>query len=65
LGEVLRVGIGDGALRPIAKRELGVAEECVVGRGDQPSRHLQDRAGGSGRDAGRQFLSFRFPFGGQ
>jgi hypothetical protein len=65
LGEVLRVGVRDDALCPIAERELGVTEECVVGGGDEPTRHLQDRVGGSGPDAGGQFLSFRFLFGGQ
>jgi hypothetical protein len=48
LGEVLRVGIGDDALGLIAECELGVTEECVVGGGDQPARHLQDGVGGSG-----------------
>jgi hypothetical protein len=65
LGEVTGVGIVDDALRLIAKRELGVPEECVVGAGDQPTGHLQDRVGGSGLDAGGQFLGLRFQFGGQ
>jgi hypothetical protein len=65
LGEVLVVGIRDDAPGLIAKRELGVAEECVVGGGNQPTRHLQDRVRGSGLDAGRQFLRLRFEFGRQ
>jgi hypothetical protein len=65
LGEVLGIGIRDDALSLIAKRKLGVPKECVVGGGDQPTRHLQDGVRGSGLDAGGQLLSFRFLFGGQ
>jgi len=65
LGEVLRVGIGDDALCLIAECELGVTEEGVVGGGDQPTGHLQDRVRGSGLNACGQFLSFRFEFGRQ
>ena len=62
MGEVFRVGIGDYALRLIAQRELGVTEEGVVGGGDEPTCHLEDRVGRPGRDAGGQFLSLRFLF---
>jgi hypothetical protein len=65
LGEVFGVSIGDDALCLVSQCELGVAEECVVGGGNQPTRHLQDRVGGSGLDAGGQFLGLRFQFGGQ
>jgi hypothetical protein len=65
LGEVTGVGIGDDAPGLIAECELGVTEECLVGGGNQPACHLQDGARGSGRDAGGQFLSLRFEFGGQ
>jgi hypothetical protein len=64
LGEVLGVRIGDDALRLIAEGELGVAEECVVGGGHEPTGHLQNRVGGSGLDARRQVEGFRFQFGG-
>jgi hypothetical protein len=65
LGEVLGVRVGDDAPGPVAQGELGVAEERVVGGGNEPARHLQDRAGGSGRDARGQLLGLRFLFGGQ
>jgi hypothetical protein len=65
LGEVTGVGIGDDALGLVAECELGVAEEGVVGRGNEPACHLQDGVGGSGLDASGQFLGFRFLFGGQ
>jgi hypothetical protein len=63
LGEVFRVGIGDDALRRIAEGELGVAEEGVVGSGDEPAGHLQDGVGGPGRDPGGQLLGLGFEFG--
>jgi hypothetical protein len=65
LGEVLRVGIGDDALCLVAKRKLGVAEETLVGGGDEPTCHLQDGIGGSGLDAGGEFLGPGFEFGRQ
>jgi hypothetical protein len=65
LGEVFGIGIGDDAPCLIAKGELGVAEEGVVGGGDEPTCHLKDRVGGSGLDAIRQFSGLRFLFGGQ
>ncbi len=57
------ISIGDDALRLIAEGELGVAEEGVVGRGNEPACHLQDGVRGSGLDARGQFLSLRFLFG--
>jgi hypothetical protein len=65
LGEVFGVRIGDDALRLIAKGELGVSEECAIGRGNEPTSHLQDRVRGPGLDPGGKFLSFRFEFGRQ
>jgi hypothetical protein len=62
---VFGISIGDDALRLIAKGELGVAEECVVGRGNEPTGHLQDCVGGSGLDTSGQFLGFCFLVGGQ
>lgn len=62
MGEVLRVGIGNEALGLIAKGELGVAEEGAVGGGHEPTGHPQDGVGGSGRDAGGQFLGLGFQF---
>ncbi len=63
LGEVFGISISDDALCVIAYCELGVAEEGVVGGGDEPTCDLQNGIGGSGRDARRQFLSLGFPFG--
>jgi hypothetical protein len=63
LGEVTGVSIGDDALRSVAQCELGVAKECLVGGGRQPTGHLQDRVGGSGRNACGQFLGFGFQIG--
>ncbi len=60
MGEVAGVGIGDDALCLITQGELGVAEERVVGGGNEPPCHLEDRVGGSGLDARRQFLGLRF-----
>lgn len=65
MGEVFGVRIGHDALGLIAKGELGVAEECLVGGGNKPACHLEDRVRRSGFDARRQFLGFRFLFGGQ
>jgi hypothetical protein len=60
---VAGVGIGDDALSLVPQRELGVAEESVVGGGNQTASHLQNGVGGSGLDARRQFLGFGFQFG--
>jgi hypothetical protein len=60
---VFRVGIGDDAQRLVAECELGVTEERLVGGGDEASCHFQDGAGGSGLDAGREFLGLGFQFG--
>jgi hypothetical protein len=65
LGEVFRVSIGDDALCLVTQRKLGVPEECVVGGGNEPTRHLQNGIGGAGRDASGQFLSLGFEFGRQ
>ncbi len=65
MGEVFVVGIRDQPQRLVAERELGVAEEGLVGGGDEPSGHLQDSLGGSSLDACRQFLGLRFEFGRQ
>ena len=54
------VRIGHDAQGLIAERELGVPEQGVVGGGDEPTGHLQDRVGGSGLDAGRQVLGLLF-----
>jgi len=63
LGEVAGVGVGDEAERLVTECELGVAEEGVVSAGDEPPRHLQDGAGGSGLDAGGELLSLGLEFG--
>jgi hypothetical protein len=65
LGEVLRVGLGDDALRLFAECELGVAEEGLVGGDDQATGHLQDGVGRPGLDPGGQFLGLGFQFGRQ
>jgi hypothetical protein len=65
LGEVLGVGTGDDAQRLVAESELGVAEEGLVGGGDESAGHLQDGVGASSLDAGREFLGLRFEFGRQ
>jgi hypothetical protein len=65
LGEVLGIGSGDDALCLIAQCELGVAEECLIGSGDEPTGHLQNGVCGSGLDASSQFLGLRFLFGRQ
>jgi hypothetical protein len=65
LGEVTGVGVGHDAEGVVAEGELGVAEEGVVGGGDEPTGHLQDGVGGSDPDAGGQILGLRFHFGGQ
>lgn len=63
MGEVFGVGISDEAQGLIAELELGVAEEGVLGRGGEPSCHLQDGVGRACLDACRQFLGFSFEFG--
>jgi hypothetical protein len=63
LGEVLGVGIGDDAQGLVTEFELRVAEEGVVGGGDEPPGHLQDGVGGTRLDAGRQLLGLGFEFG--
>ena len=65
MGEVLGVGVGDDAPSLVAQCELGVAEEGVVGGGNEPTRHLQNGIGGPDPDAGGEFLSLLFQFGGQ
>jgi hypothetical protein len=65
LGEVTGVSIGNDALCLVTQRELGVTEEGVVGGGNEPTCHLKDSIGGSGLDAGGQFLGQGFLFGGQ
>jgi hypothetical protein len=65
LGEVFAVGIRDDAQRLVPQCELGVAEEGVVGGGDELARHLQDGVGASGLDTGRKFLGLGFEFGRQ
>jgi hypothetical protein len=65
LGEVTGVGVGHDAPGVVAEGELGVAEEGVVGGGDEGTGHSQDGVGGAGPDAGGQFLGLRFQFGGQ
>ena len=59
------VGIGDDAPCLVAEGELGVAEEGVVGGGDEAADHVQDGVRGSGANAGGEFLGLRFEFGGQ
>jgi hypothetical protein len=63
LGEVLGVGIGDDAQGVVAECELGVAEEGVVGGGDQPPGHVEDGVAGPGGDACRELLGLGFQFG--
>jgi hypothetical protein len=65
LGEVFGIRIGDDALRVVAERKFGVTKEGVVGRGDEPTGHLQDGIGRAGLDASGQFVSFGFLFGRQ
>jgi hypothetical protein len=60
---VFGIGIGDDALRLIAKGKLRVSKECVVGGGNEPTCHLQNGVGGSGLDPRGQFLGLRFQFG--
>jgi hypothetical protein len=64
LGEVFGISIGDDALCLIAKRELGVTEEGVVGSGNEPTCHLQNGIRRSGLDASGQLLGLGFLFGG-
>lgn len=59
------VGVGDDAQGVVAEGELGVAEQGVVGGGDEATGHLQDGIGGSDPDACGQFLGLRFQFRGQ
>jgi len=60
---VFRISIGDDASCLVAECELGVAKECVVGGGDEPTCPLQNGIGGTGLDARGQFLGLGFPFG--
>jgi hypothetical protein len=55
--------MGDQPQRLIPQGELGVAEEGLVGGGDELSGHLQDGVGASGLDARGQFLRAGFEFG--
>lgn len=57
------VGIGNDAQRPVPQCELGVAEEGLVGGGDEPTCHLEDGIGASSLDASREFLGLRFEVG--
>lgn len=59
------VGIDDDAQGLVAECELGVAEEGLVGGGDELAGHLQDRIGASGLDASSEFLGLGFEFGRQ
>lgn len=63
MGEVFGVGVGDDALGLVTQCELGVAEESLVGGGDEPTCHLQNGLGGSSRDTGGEFLGLGFQFG--
>jgi hypothetical protein len=65
LGEVTGVGVGHDAPGVVAEGELGVAEEGVVGGGDEATGHFQDGVGRSGANACCEFLGLRFKFGGQ
>jgi hypothetical protein len=65
LGEVFRVRIGHDAPCLIPQGELGIAEQGVVGGGDEATRHFQDGVGGSGLDAGGQLLGLGFQCGRQ
>jgi hypothetical protein len=60
---MFRVSIGDDALCLVAECELGVAEERVVGGGDEPTCHLQNGIGGAGLDPCGEFLGLGFEFG--
>lgn len=60
---MLGVGVGDEAEGVIAEGEFGVAEEGVVGAGNEAAGHSQDRFGGAGLNAGGEFLSLPFEFG--
>jgi hypothetical protein len=64
LGEVLRISIGNEAQRLVAECELGIAEEGIIGGGDEPSGHLQDGLRRSGGDPGGQLLGLGFLVGG-
>jgi hypothetical protein len=63
LGEVFGVGIGDDAQSLIAEFELGVAEQSVVGGGDESSCHFEDGVSRTCLDACRQLLGLLFEFG--
>jgi hypothetical protein len=65
LGEVFVVGTGNDSQRLVPQGELGVAEEGLVGGGDEPPGHLQDGVGAASLDAGSEFLGLRFEFGRQ
>jgi hypothetical protein len=63
LGEVFGVGVGDDAPGLVAQRELGVAEEGLVGGRDELACHREDGVGGSSLDPGGQLLGLGFEFG--
>ena len=65
MGEVFGIGVSDEAKGVIAEGELGVAEEGVVGGGDESSGHVEDGLGGAGTDTGGEFLGAGFEFGRQ
>ena len=62
MGEVFGISIGDDAVCLVTQSELGVSKEGVVGRGDEPTCHLQDSIGGSGLDACGQGLRLGLQF---
>jgi hypothetical protein len=62
---VLGVGVGDDAQGLVPECELGVAEEGVIGGRDELACHCEDGVGGSGLDAGSEFLGLRFELGRQ
>ena len=57
------VGVGHQAQRLIPEGELGVAEQGVVGGGDEPPSHVEDGVGRAGPDAGGEFLGLLLEFG--
>lgn len=49
--EALGIGVGDHAEGLVTKGERGVAEEGLVGAGDEPTGHGEDRIGTAAADA--------------